>query len=156
MCLPSPRHRSTKRHFPTANEGSSISDRHSITLSNKSPQNKSEESSTETVKLLCFFGITVSGISFPPLISAILQNQLHPWLTHYVPNIDLFVNYHVKHNSSFLTTRWFYQGFYYMATMQGSGGSEDSQRQKDLETYRKKLIEHRELDAKLKKSEYVC
>ena len=43
-----------------------------------------------------------------------------------------------------------------MATMQGSGGSEDSQRQKDLETYRKKLIEHRELDAKLKKSKYVC
>ena len=43
-----------------------------------------------------------------------------------------------------------------MATIQGSGGSEDTQRQKDLETYRKRLIEHRELDAKLKKSECIC
>ncbi len=31
--------------------------------------------------------------------------------------------------------------------------TEDQKRQKALEDYRKKLIEHRELDAKLKKSE---
>ena len=34
--------------------------------------------------------------------------------------------------------------------------TEDQKRQKALEDYRKKLIEHRELDAKLKKSMCVC
>ena len=34
-----------------------------------------------------------------------------------------------------------------------SAPTEDERRQKALEDYRRKLIEHRELDAKLKKSE---
>ena len=34
-----------------------------------------------------------------------------------------------------------------------TGNGEDERRQKSLEEYRRKLIEHRELDAKLKKSE---
>ena len=33
------------------------------------------------------------------------------------------------------------------------GNGEDERRQKSLEEYRRRLIEHRELDAKLKKSE---
>lgn len=34
-----------------------------------------------------------------------------------------------------------------------TGNGEDERRQKSLEEYRRRLIEHRELDAKLKKSE---
>lgn len=41
-----------------------------------------------------------------------------------------------------------------MATATHQPLTEDQKRQKALEDYRKKLIEHRELDAKLKKSEW--
>ena len=36
-----------------------------------------------------------------------------------------------------------------------TGNGEDERRQKSLEEYRRRLIEHRELDAKLKKSECI-